>query len=66
MVRTSLQRAPSAYTREQIIDRSRSQQSLAWSDGLLVVHRDDDRLTWDQREMVRMIGDKLSGAAIPG
>lgn len=36
----------------------------AWhADGWLVVHVADERLTWDQQEYVRQIGDKLNGKA---
>ena len=34
----------------------------AWlQQGVLAVRADDDRLTWDQRELVRQIGRKLYG-----
>ena len=36
----------------------------AWhTDGWLVVHVDDERLSWDQQEYVRQIGDQLNGKA---
>jgi hypothetical protein len=36
----------------------------AWhADGWLVVHVDDERLSWDQQEYVRQIGDKINGKA---
>ena len=34
----------------------------AWhADGWLVVHVDDERLSWDQQEYVRQIGDQING-----
>jgi hypothetical protein len=59
-VRTSLDRAPSNYTAEQVLERSRKYQSQAWMGGLLVVHIEDERLTWPERELVKQIGDKLA------
>ena len=36
----------------------------AWhADGWLVVHVDDERLSWDQQEYVRQIGDLINGKA---
>ncbi len=36
----------------------------AWhADGWLVVHVDDKRLSWDQQEYVRQIGDLINGKA---
>jgi len=35
----------------------------AWQDGWLVVHVDDERLSWDQQEYVRQIGDLINGKA---
>ena len=33
----------------------------AWADGWLVVHVDDERLSWDQQEYVRQIGNQING-----
>ncbi len=36
----------------------------AWhADGWLVVHVDDERLSWDQQEYVRQIGDLINWKA---
>ena len=35
----------------------------ACQDGWLVVHVDDERLSWDQQEYVRQIGDLINGKA---
>lgn len=61
-MRTSLERAPSSFTAEQVRDRSRQHQAAAWANGLLVVHVGDNRLTWPERELVKQIGDKLAEA----
>ena len=59
-MKSSLSRSPSAFTPEQVIDRSRQHQAKAWDGGLLVVHVGDDRLTWPERELVKQLGDKLT------
>lgn len=32
--------------------------------GIVVVRLDDPRLTWDQREMVKQVGEKLYGPSL--
>ena len=60
-VRTSLDRAMSSFTEEQVIERSRQQQRAAAEAGILLVHIRDDRLSWEQVEMVKMLMSKLTG-----
>lgn len=64
ILRSSLSRAPSNFTPEQVVERSRQHQCRAWSDGLLVVHVEDDRLTWPERELLKQLGNRLAGGAL--
>jgi hypothetical protein len=35
---------------------------VGWqTQGVLVIHANDERLTWPERELVRQLGDKLYG-----
>lgn len=60
-IRTSLSRAPSAWTDEQRRQSTTKAGRQAWRDGILVVRVGDLKLTWPERELVRQIGEKLYG-----
>lgn len=59
-VRTSLDRADSTATADEIDARRDAYASQAWqATGVLAVSVRDPRLSWDLREMVRVIAKKL-------
>jgi len=62
-IRTSLSRAPSSFTPEQITARSRKEQVAAAATGLLVVSVNDDRLPWPEKQMVEHLLGWVVGRA---
>lgn len=59
-VRTSLECADSTITTDEIDARRDAYAGQAWqTTGVLAVSVKDPRLTWDLREMVRVIAKKL-------
>ena len=63
-VRTSLNRAPSGFTPEQIEARAKVAQVEAASLGILLVRADDPRLSWPERELVKQLMKKLTDDAM--
>lgn len=63
-IRTSLGRAPSSYTPEQMEARAKMAQVEAASIGVLLVRLDDPRLDDWERQFCRNLTEKLVGTAM--
>lgn len=63
-IRTSLSRAPSSFTEQQIAARAKVAQVEAAAAGILMVRLDDPRLTWPERELCNQLVKKLVGDAM--
>jgi menaquinone-dependent protoporphyrinogen IX oxidase len=59
-MRTSLSRAQSGYTLDEIQARADAMCREKWTEqGMLAISVNDPRLSWEQREMIRMIARHL-------
>jgi cellobiose-specific phosphotransferase system component IIA len=63
-VKTSLERrAASGFTAQQIAANTKAAQAKGAKSGVLVIHQDDELMSWPERELVKQLLAKVKQRA---